>query len=277
MGGTVPAESAHPTHMTRPLTGVAALILLPGGGTRRLCQTRRPRHPPIAGPATERAGADRNLVQDGLCRAVPHDRDRCWRVPNTGRNCARHVAESLPPQCGGPDIVGWDWKAVRAGVGERDPWGDYTVDRHLGRGRRAVHPDRAGLNRVLSAHPKPDLEEVSASRAPAHPPAGGWRPVETVARATQDTQDRASSASHGAIPTSAGLDRPVVPRAAAPPWTPERPEEVVLNVSFTKDLARNEAELRNVWGGALCVSKAPPVDGPDGCVRRRGRARGQGE
>jgi hypothetical protein len=30
----------------------------------------------------------------------------------------------------------------------------------------------------------------------------------------------------------------------------------VLNVSFTKDLARHEAELRKVWGGPLCVSKA---------------------
>jgi len=30
----------------------------------------------------------------------------------------------------------------------------------------------------------------------------------------------------------------------------------VLNVRFTKDLARHEADIRTIWGGALCVSKA---------------------
>jgi len=34
------------------------------------------------------------------------------------------------------------------------------------------------------------------------------------------------------------------------------PAKLVLNVRFTKDLARHEAEIRKVWGGALCVSAA---------------------
>ena len=32
------------------------------------------------------------------------------------------------------------------------------------------------------------------------------------------------------------------------------PTKFVLNVRFTKDLARHEADIRTVWGGALCLS-----------------------
>jgi hypothetical protein len=34
------------------------------------------------------------------------------------------------------------------------------------------------------------------------------------------------------------------------------PEFLVLNAQFTGDLERHEAELRQIWGGALCVSEA---------------------
>jgi hypothetical protein len=34
------------------------------------------------------------------------------------------------------------------------------------------------------------------------------------------------------------------------------PTKLVLNVRFTKDLARHEADIRGIWGGALCVSPA---------------------
>ena len=34
------------------------------------------------------------------------------------------------------------------------------------------------------------------------------------------------------------------------------PTKFVLNVRFTKDLARHEADIRTVWGGALCLSLA---------------------
>ena len=35
----------------------------------------------------------------------------------------------------------------------------------------------------------------------------------------------------------------------------EDPGEFVLNVAFTGDLARHEAELRPRWGGRLCVTR----------------------
>jgi hypothetical protein len=37
----------------------------------------------------------------------------------------------------------------------------------------------------------------------------------------------------------------------------EDPGEFVLNVAFTGDLARHEAQLRARWGGRLCVTRQP--------------------
>ncbi|GAB2833295.1 hypothetical protein GCM10022221_35210 [Actinocorallia aurea] len=37
------------------------------------------------------------------------------------------VRESLPPQCDGPEIVGWDWNAVPHRSQNDVRWGEYTV------------------------------------------------------------------------------------------------------------------------------------------------------
>lgn len=42
--------------------------------------------------------------------------------------CLGGVAESLPPQCGGPEIAGWDWEAVEADSAQDTTWGEYTVE-----------------------------------------------------------------------------------------------------------------------------------------------------
>src|SRR5262249_28121095 len=34
------------------------------------------------------------------------------------------------------------------------------------------------------------------------------------------------------------------------------PARIVLNIRFTKDLARHEADIRKVYGGVICLSKA---------------------
>ncbi|WP_275002685.1 hypothetical protein [Promicromonospora iranensis] len=42
--------------------------------------------------------------------------------------CLGGVAESFPPQCGGPEIAGWDWDAVDADSAQGTTWGEYTVE-----------------------------------------------------------------------------------------------------------------------------------------------------
>lgn len=41
--------------------------------------------------------------------------------------CLGMIAESLPPQCGGPEIAGWDWDAVEAESAHETTWGQYEV------------------------------------------------------------------------------------------------------------------------------------------------------
>lgn len=42
--------------------------------------------------------------------------------------CLGAVAESYPPQCGGPEIAGWDWDAVEAESAHGTTWGTYEVE-----------------------------------------------------------------------------------------------------------------------------------------------------
>jgi hypothetical protein len=42
--------------------------------------------------------------------------------------CLAGVAESFPPQCGGPEIVGWDWDAVESESAQDTTWGEYEVE-----------------------------------------------------------------------------------------------------------------------------------------------------
>jgi hypothetical protein len=42
--------------------------------------------------------------------------------------CLGGVAESLPPQCGGPEIAGWDWDAVESDSASGTTWGEYAVE-----------------------------------------------------------------------------------------------------------------------------------------------------
>lgn len=62
------------------------------------------------------------------------DRERKYRVTATVLEDAEHgpqlcggVRTSLPPQCGGPDIVGWDWKSVRHESVRGVTWGQYMM------------------------------------------------------------------------------------------------------------------------------------------------------
>jgi hypothetical protein len=42
--------------------------------------------------------------------------------------CLGGVAESFPPQCGGPEITGWDWDTVEAESAQGITWGEYAVE-----------------------------------------------------------------------------------------------------------------------------------------------------
>ena len=47
--------------------------------------------------------------------------------PDHGPQLCHAVAESLPPQCGGPDVVGWDWASVAHESVNGTTWGSYVL------------------------------------------------------------------------------------------------------------------------------------------------------
>ena len=156
--------------------------------------------------------------------------------------CVGGQADSLPPQCGGVPLVGWDWAAVDGEERVRGTtWGAYTV---VGR------YDGEVLEVVDVRPPKPpDRRQVDLS-TPCDEPDGGW-PVD-AARSSEDAlQDAARVARAEPDFAAFWVDH------QAPPDESGVGAHTVLNVAFTGDLPRHEQDLRAVWGGALCVVEHP--------------------
>ena len=156
--------------------------------------------------------------------------------------CVGGVAQSLPPQCGGVPVRNWDWVAVEA-VESRNgtTWGgDYrVVGTYDGTTFTLTEPaepapPRRPVDRLGSAcaDPSADASPVAASRVDK--------------AALMAAMGRAVRAPDHAGLWVAGDDGSL--DAGRP-----LPDGFVLNVAVTGDPGRREAELREVWGGRLCV------------------------
>lgn len=178
--------------------------------------------------------------------------------PKHGPQLCASVNYSMPPQCGGPDIVGWDWNTVKHDAKGGVRWGSYRV---VGTwdGSRLTLTERA---RPATPDVGPGDKADFASPCPA--PEGGWRPVDpgkaTSARMEQAlSMGRSAKGYAGSWLDQSYLDTIKGYDGSKPEWVEKyanNPKRLVLNFRFTGDLAAREAWLREVWGGALCVSKA---------------------
>lgn len=157
--------------------------------------------------------------------------------------CLGGFDASLPPQCGGPPLVGWTWPEKGVERARGTTWGSFAVvgtwDGKAFTVEKTVDPDE-----IRSSDPadEPDFS------TPCPEPAGGWQAPDP-ARATQEHQDRAFRTAEQ-LP---GYGGSWVDNLGA---RTEGPHPIVINVRVTKDLAQAERALRTVWGGPLCVSKA---------------------
>ncbi|MEV0230831.1 hypothetical protein [Nonomuraea sp. NPDC050786] len=178
--------------------------------------------------------------------------------PQHGPQLCAFVAESLPPQCDGPDIIGWDWNAVQHSAQNGVRWGEYhVVGTWDGKSLTLTEPPRSAQRGDAPADP-------SRLSTPCPKPVRGWRPVDS-AKAT-DRSMEAALARARTLPGYAGSwldqsyleeidgydpqDRRDVERYA------NDPQRLVLNLRFTGDPAARESAIREVWGGALCLSRA---------------------
>ena len=171
--------------------------------------------------------------------------------------CLGGVDESYPPQCSGPDLLGWAWADVDgAETANGTTWGDYAVTGSWDGERLTV--TKVGAPEDIGW---PSVEDPNLM-TPCEPPAGGWAVVD-AATATDEAMQRALEAA-ATEPDYAGawLDQSINPAYDDGGDVDNEgllndPTKLVLNLLFTGDLERHEAELRAVWGGPLCVSAAP--------------------
>lgn len=169
--------------------------------------------------------------------------------------CLGGMNDSYPPQCGGPDVIGWDWRAVEGEESAHGTtWGSYTV---LG--------TWDGKAFTLTEPPRPpDPTSPSAAdegrfATPCPTPDGGWKVVDSRT-ATDDALNRAET--YGRAQAGVGgvwVDQSINPAAqhgSIDEAAMNDPTKLVLNMSFTGDLKRQERAVREIWGGALCISRA---------------------
>jgi hypothetical protein len=170
------------------------------------------------------------------------------------------VMESLPPQCSGPRLIGWDWSehegAYAARSGTR--WGSFGVTGTFD--GTDLHPTEAVPGEDYDEQPHDD-PYLDALRTPCPEPEGGWRVLDPE-RTTDRTEQEAIRLANG-LP---GFARAWVDQSGNPaqnsedPYEAERamndPRRLILNVQVTRDVEAAEAAVREVWGGMLCVSRA---------------------
>ncbi|MFC4015462.1 hypothetical protein ACFOY2_50210 [Nonomuraea purpurea] len=169
------------------------------------------------------------------------------------------VATSLPPQCEGPDVVGWDWTKVkhewRGGV----KWGEYRV---VGTWDGA----RLTLTEPPGPPGKPPAAREVDFTSPCPEPQGGWRAVDP-ARATEKTLGKAMERAMTAAEFAGGWIDNFGPEPD--PSKNMDARQYVLNLKFTGDLSGREAWIREVWGGALCLSGAQRSEAALNAIQRQ--------
>jgi hypothetical protein len=156
--------------------------------------------------------------------------------------CAGGTLLSLPPQCGGPDIIGWDWGAVadettNAGT----TWGEYRI---VG--------TYDGTSFTLTEVPGPPGPPPAAPpmdfSTPCPAPPGGWAVVDE-SKVTFEDYQRFSEA----LQTPPDYAGSWVDESTNTKGTAGDPMNAVFTVAYTGDLDRHRAELRELWGGPVCV------------------------
>ncbi len=149
---------------------------------------------------------------------------------------------SLPPQCGGPAVNGWDWSKVEHEEANGVRWGDYNL---VGMWEN----NEFTLTREPTSASDPEAYEAPDFTTPC-------RSVEAIGHATdEDLEVAATLADELPGVADVWLDQNVTPEQVTE-LNANDPNRIILNVSTTGDLGEAEAAIRSLWPGHLCVSKA---------------------
>ncbi|WP_210438734.1 hypothetical protein [Nocardioides xinjiangensis] len=170
---------------------------------------------------------------DGVPSPVPEGRVRTTglvTVLDSGEGpelCLGPVAESLPPQCGGPAVADFEWGDVGSEQASGVTWGQYALTGTF---------DGTTFT-VSDAIPAALYDTVAEPQEEPLAPACDDATTTDTAKSTPEDMD-ATLAAASALPTYATA------------WLSGN----TINVAVTGDPEGAEAELRRTWGGMLCVT-----------------------
>ena len=166
--------------------------------------------------------------------------------------CVGGVAHSLPPQCFGVPLAGWDWDAVE---GEESASGTTWGEAHV------VGTYDGDTFTVTAAGPyRPGEADFGGARdfsTPCPEPAGGWLAADP-SRVSEGDFDAGAAAAR-ARPDYVALWVDYV-GDDTPDELAERLSEgeavlQIMNVVVADDVTGAEVAVREAWGGPLCVSR----------------------
>lgn len=166
-----------------------------------------------------------------------------------GPELCTFVADSFPPQCSGTPMADWDWAAHPEHDDESGTkWGSFALTGTFDGTTLAVTDAiPAALYDVASEAPEPEFA------TPCEPPEGGWGVID-AALTNGESMDATLNAAAGLSGYAGGwIDQPDFSGDEA---DANDPTKLIINVAVTDDVAGAEATLREIWGGALCVSEA---------------------
>ncbi|MGW8951985.1 hypothetical protein [Streptomyces sp. NPDC055709] len=151
------------------------------------------------------------------------------------------VRTSLPPQCGGPDVVGWKWSAVAHESQQGTTWGTYDL---VGTwdGSRFTLTEPARLSPSGPREVPEDDFQAPDFTSPCRAAAGDRAAVDPSKAGTEHYESALRSAEED--------------KEFAGGWIDTEGGGTVLVMRFTRDLAGHEREIRKTWGGALCLTTA---------------------
>lgn len=165
----------------------------------------------------------------------------------TGPQLCSAVMDSYPPQCQGAPLAGWDWAAHpehEEASGTR--WGDFALTGTFD-GTTLTVTDAIPAA-LYDAMPVEDPIDFST---PCEEPEGGWAVVDE-SKANPEAMDGAFTVAQQ-LP---GYGEAWIDQNGATGEAQNDPSKIIINVAVTEDLAGAEQKLRELWGGALCVSEA---------------------
>jgi hypothetical protein len=155
--------------------------------------------------------------------------------------CFGAVADSLPPQCRGIPILGWDWSRVEGEESASNTtWGFFhvvgTYDGRTFNVREAGPPKTEGSDRDPIDTPCPE-------------PDGGWTSPDLSKASDHDLVALMRAVEEAPDFAGIWIDYVEEPRGEVV----AEPGGIIANVAFTGDVETHADTIRTMWGGPLCL------------------------